>query len=104
MGADMSKGVFEDMSEALERVERKVDALVAGGAAGVSEPRMLTFASLAKRYDVAHNTVRELLHRMAAAGFAVETCRVGQVWRVNVAQFDEAFDRLFGEAFVKSLC
>ena len=96
----MSKGVFEELVDALARVEGKVDALAAGGAAGGSEPRMLTFASLAKRYDVAHNTVRDLLHRMEAAGFFVRTCRVGQTWRVDVRDFDRAFDAVYGEDFV----
>lgn len=99
----MSKGVFEELAEAISRVEGKVDALAAGGAACGSEPRMLTFASLAKRYDVAHNTVRELLHRMEAAGFLVRTCKVGQMWRVDVRDFDRAFDAVCGEDFVKGL-
>lgn len=96
-----SKGVFEELTEALVRVERKVDALAAGGAAGGGEQRMLSISSLARRYDLAHNSVKNLLFRMQSEGFNVQTCKMGNEWRVNGREFDRAFDEMCGEDFLR---
>ena len=99
----MSKGVFEELAEAISRVERKVDALACGGSTKGVTVRVASLRDLAKRYSMAKSTLVEMLHRMEAAGFHVETSRVGVEWRVDVAQFDKAYDELCSEEFVKKL-
>lgn len=94
----MPNGIFEELQETLRRVEGKLDALAVERVEH-AKPRVASIADMAVRYSVAKSTVRELLHRMAAAGLAVETSKMGSEWRINVAQFDAAYDRLFSMEF-----
>ena len=95
----MSKGVFEEMVECLKRMEAKVDQLQASTGARAAQVRVASIADLAARYSVAKATIRTLLHQMAAAGFEVQTSKFGIEWRVNVEEFDAAYDKLFSRQF-----
>lgn len=93
-------GAFEQLGqdvaeirETCRRLEEKMDGTGA-------DARWASIASLAKRYDCAKSTVRELLYDMSAQGFAVATSKIGREWRVDVAQFDRAYDALFRQSFI----
>lgn len=94
----MPNGIFEELADTLRRMETKVDAL-AEARLVAARPRVASIADLAARYSVSKACIRELLHRMAAAGLQVGTSKLTTEWRVNVAQFDAAYDRLCSANF-----
>ena len=98
----MSNGLFERMEAELVELKLMCQSLVKR----VSVPadcREASIATLAKRYDCAKSTIRELIYQMENRGFPVVTSKIGSQWRVNVESFDAAYDALFRERFVKSV-
>lgn len=97
----MSLGAFEQLGQDVAEIRetcRRLEASLEGGSR--ADARWASIASIAKRYDCAKSTVRELLCQMAAEGFAVGTSKIGRDWRVDVAQFDRAYDSLFRKSFI----
>lgn len=97
----MGLGAFEQLGRDVAEIRgvcRRLEVALEGGE--LADARWASIATIAKRYDCAKSTVRDLLCEMAANGFAVGTSKIGREWRVDVAQFDRAYDSLFRKSFI----
>jgi len=57
-------------------------------------PEWSSFSTLASRYDCDKRSIRNLLHQMMGAGYAIDERKIGTTWRIRSEQFDAAFNAL----------
>lgn len=92
----MKQGVLEELVERLGKLEEGLKEAMEGKE---YERKVASFTELAKMYCCARSSVRQYMYQLAAAGYVIDTYKVGSEWRVDVEQFDKAYRAHFERSF-----